>query len=265
MSDGGSFTADAKRFNRSLISFATYSTKSNKTVLLEVSRNFVRRVIAITPPSQGKSNSESKKRGETAIAADLRRIMMPGPQDFIDRFIDFNNGRDAKYLFGHKGAAALGFVYTRALTKGELDDWHNSRRRKDGRVMRVNSRVTTGLKKRDLRGLDQGLVETRTYNWFRRKVQKRVGALAAGWNRAAASLGYRPPAWIRRHGEANGSVSINIEGGILRVLISNDVKYAGNVKDLKRRVQTALNQQSEALERRVAFYLKKNGKGAGFK
>lgn len=256
---------DTSGFSKALEKFRKLSKRDFETVLREQARGVVRHVIALTPPSQGKANGEAKKRGEATIAADLARILSPGNQAFIDRFVEFNGGTEAKELFGHKGAAALGFVYTKVLQKGDLTTWHDSRRRGDGRVKQVNKGVTTGLKKKDLRGLDVGLVESKTYAWFRKRVQARVGLLAGGWNRAAERLGYNPPAWIRRHGAERGGIDISLAGEKMRIVISNQVKFAGNVKGLERRVQKAINLQTRAMLRRVEFAEKKAAKRAGFR
>lgn len=265
----GDFSAvlklDNAVFNNSLTVFARYSKRGGQEILFEEAKNFVRRVISVTPPSKGKASTEARKHGEAAIAADLSRVLSPAPQGFIDHFVDFWGGREAKEMFGHKGAAALGFIYTRALEKDELTDWHQSRRRKDGRVMDINRNVTTGLRKRDLRGLDMGLVETGTYEWFKKRVQRRVGLLASGWNRSAERLGYKPPAWIRRHGTDRGGAEITLGNGVFRVRITNDVPFADSVKGLQRSVQSALNMQGQAMDRRVAYFIEKAGKSSGFK
>jgi hypothetical protein len=271
-----SLTLDASRFNRALTAFARYSRKGGQEILLDQARNFVRRVVALTPPARGKANADARRRGEATITADLARIFSPGSSDFIERFIAFNGGsRELKEDFGHRNAAALGFIYTRALERREMAQWHWSRRRKDGRVTTIGggaglnreaaARITTGLRKRDLRALDVGLVEKGAYAWFRKSVQGRVGLLASGWNRAAETLGYTPPQWIRRHGTSRGSIDITTANGAFRVRVTNDVKFAGSVKDLSRRVQSALNQQAQAMEKRVKFFEEKAAKRAGFK
>ncbi len=265
MSDLIKLDLNTARFNEALRKFEHYSKKSGKEILIDQARNFVRRVIALTPPSRGKANPEARKRGEAAVAADLSRIMKPGSASYIDLFRQTNGGNEARELFGHKGANALGFIYTRVLERGDLVQWHHARRRADGRVMQVNRDVTTGLRKRDLHGLDLGLVEKGTYEWFKKRVQARVGLLASGWNAAAEKLGYKPPQWIRRHGTDRGGVEITLGSGVFMVRISNDVPFASAVRDFPRRVQNALNQQAAAMEKRVKHFEEKNGKRAGFR
>lgn len=249
--------------------FIAHSKRDAAAVLIEVARNFVRRAVAITPPSQGKANNESKKRGEAAVMGDLRRIFAPSTQDFIDFFIRVNGGREASSAFGHKGAAALGLVYDRVLDKGEMVEWHESRRNKsNGRVSgggdggslnrtRAES-LTTGMRKKDLRSLDIGLVEDGQFQWFANRVKKRVGLLAGGYNAAAEKLGYRMPLWAKRHGTGRGDVEINLAGTHLYVVITNDVRFGGSIKGRRRALQAALDQQIAAMERRLAYFMKKN-------
>ena len=129
-------TLDTTELSKSLPQFLAHSKRSAAEVMLEFGKNFLRRAVAIIPPSQGKANQESKKRGEAAVMADLRRIFEPSNQDFIDFFIRVNGGNEQATDFGHKGAAAIGLVYDRVLKKGDMVGWHESRRSKyTGRVL----------------------------------------------------------------------------------------------------------------------------------
>ncbi|MEQ1862915.1 MAG: hypothetical protein ABMA13_23585, partial [Chthoniobacteraceae bacterium] len=133
----GALSIDTAGFNKSLARFARYSTKGGQELLIDAARNFVRRVIALCPPSTGKANPAARKKGETAIANDVSHIFSAGSPEFSGRVIDFNGGRVAKEEFGHAGAAALGFVYTRALERGEMAEWHSHRRNRGGRVPNI--------------------------------------------------------------------------------------------------------------------------------
>lgn len=268
-------TVDGTRFQSALAKFSAFQNKSGQQILFEQAKLFVRDVIAITPPAQGKANAEAKRRGETAIAADLARIFTSGSQDFIRRFIEFNGGPELKEDFGHRNAAALGFVYTRALKRGEMEQWHQDRRRKDGRVRHIGGgsgtnkesayRMTTGLRKADLRALDVGLVDKSSYAWFKRETQKRVGLLAGGWNAAAQKLNYRAPAWVRRHGTDRGLVEITMGNGVFVIRVTNAVRFVENVRGLQGRVQRALNYRAKQMEKQLPALEAKAAKRAGFK
>lgn len=267
-------TLDTTELSKSLPQFLAHSKRSAAEVMLEFGKNFLRRAVAIIPPSQGKANQESKKRGEAAVMADLRRIFEPSNQDFIDFFIRVNGGNEQATDFGHKGAAAIGLVYDRVLKKGDMVGWHESRRSKyTGRVLgggsggRLNrGRAlfhTTGVRARDLRSLDIGLVEHGEFDWFANRVKKRVGLLAGGFNASAEKLGYRMPAWIRRHGTGRGDVIVELTGTVLRIVMTNDVKFTGTVKGLRRAMQTALDQQITAMNRRLDYFIRKNKRASG--
>lgn len=274
---------DASRFNRAFKRLAAHSKKGAQEVLFDQARSLVRRIIDITPPATGKADIAARKRGEAAATADLSRIFSSATPDFYDRFLQFNGGPELKEDFAHRGAAALGFIYTRALTRGEMVRWHNDRRGNRGRVKAIGrnvrlsaseisdgganrqraAQVTTGLRRSDLRALDVGLVKKNDYAWFKKRVRERVGLLAGGWNRAAARLGARVPAWVRRHGEGRGDIIVTIKSSSFSITMSNDVRYSENVKGFRSRVQRALNDQAGAMERRLTHYFGKARRQAG--
>jgi len=255
---------DTSRFARALAEMRKYSKRDFDTLLREQARGFVRHVIGLTPPARGKADSNARKRGEAMVSADLAKIFKPVSARQLERFESASGGQMAE-KFGHRGAAALGEIYTKVLKKGDLVAYHQARRRRDGRVMAVNRDATTGLRARDLRGLDVGLVEKKTYEWFKKRVQARVGLLGGGWNNAAAKLGYNPPAWIRRHGTGRGDCIVSLGGDRLKIRVSNDVPFAASVRGMTRRVNQALNLQARGMERRVAHAVAKGAKRAGLR
>ncbi len=253
---------------RALLTFQQTSKKAFSENLVMVAKGVIKRVIALTPPASGKANSGAKQAGEAAIMRDLFRIFMPQSRENLEQFWGMAPSGEIREEFAHKGQKALGTVITKVLKREDLVGWHNSRRNAtNGRVMgggaggslnrtRAAS-LTTGLRKKDLLGLDIGLVESRDFKWFADRVKARVGILAAGWNRAADTLKVSRPQWIKRHGSGRGDIKVNLSSANLSIVASNDVRYAGNVRDLDRRVQSAVNQQAEALRRRIAQYLEK--------
>lgn len=98
-----------------------------------------------------------------------------------------------------------------------------------------------------------------------KQVQAKVGLLASGWNAAASKLGVKVPDWISRHGTGRGQIKIVIGFAESRITIINGVKFIGNVKDLKRRVQWALDRRAGAMNRQVDNFQAKAARGAGFK
>jgi hypothetical protein len=235
---------DTSNFSRALAQFRKLSQRDFETVLREQARGVVRNIIAFTPPARGKADSGARKLGEKAVTASLARILKPGTPDFIAFFERVNGGPTARNR-------TLGLIYSRVLEKGDLDSFHQGHRDNEGRTPKGAGNIA--------------LVERRAYQWFKKQVQARVGKLASGWNKAAARLGYSPPAWIRRHGNGRGDCELQLTGDDMRILISNEVKFAGSVKDIERSVKKAIAIQTRSMERRVAFATEKAAKRAGFR
>jgi hypothetical protein len=98
---------------------------------------------------------------------------------------------------------------------------------------------------------------------YKKKVQARVGYMAAGWKAAAASMGINLPAWISRHSAAGkGRVSLN--GERLTIELSNNVVYPGARFLVERRVDDALRYRARTMMSRVNHFVYKAAKGAGF-
>ncbi|MFK5920909.1 MAG: hypothetical protein QM496_01915 [Verrucomicrobiota bacterium] len=108
------------------------------------------------------------------------------------------------------------------------------------------------------------LVPKGEFTRYLRERKKKVGFLAGGFNTAAAKLGYKPPAWIWRH-SSPGAVKIRVSGRGINVLITNKVKFAGNVKGIERRMDFAMKTQSERMHSQVDYFLENAARKAGFK
>lgn len=265
---------DTSEIRRAAARLAGETKKTKKEWVETAARGFVKDVVAITPPgSPGNSGSGAKKAGETAIASDAARIFQPMSPAAIRQIQDFQ-GRESASQFGHKGAAALGEVRDVVLSFGQMAAFHQARRKANGRVSgggqggRLNREraadLTTGLRRKDLRSLDIGIVEKSDYVRFITLLQKNVGRLAAGWNKAAALLGVRLPAWVRRHGDSAGEAGVTVTNTLFRLTVSNAVKFVGNVRAYDRRVQAALNLQAAKMNRQADFLMKKALKRAGW-
>lgn len=260
---------DPSRFHRATRELAALARKKPvQDVFKKAASQVVRQVIDITPPAKGgpQGAEGAKKRGEASIDADLARIFRPLTTAALKQIEEFQ-GRSRKSEFGHRGAKALGEVEERILSLGEMTAWHSERRsRRTGRVMKVNRDATTGLRRRDLRGLDTGLVAKTDFNTFRQRLKSQVGWLAHGWNKAAELLGTKVPQWIRRHGTSDGVARLTVSAHGLRLFFGNDVKFVDNIRGLERRLQWALDQVAKSiLERQIPAALKGLARRAGFK
>jgi hypothetical protein len=92
--------------------------------------------------------------------------------------------------------------------------------------------------------------------------QRMVGYVAGAWNPAAAKLGYKPPAWIWRHGSP-GSIKIEISDDRILFRATNRVSYAGNLRFFKNRIQGAVDDQASKLFRQISHVTGNTAKKAG--
>ena len=210
-------TIQPRNTEKFLKAFETYmrdSKRSRTEAMKTQARGILRSVIAVTPPSgwdaganDGKgemtTGSDSKKRGEQAVLNDLAKIMRSAGK--------------------------------RTPTSGSPASVHRSfRQASTGRVER---RLNKGTKD------ERFLIESSILNAYRQQKKKMVGFLASGWLPAANKLGkIRVPAWISRHA-APGTMTLSVGAKGIAFRASNEVNFAGHVKDMQRRVDYAVNNQ----------------------
>lgn len=101
-------------------------------------------------------------------------------------------------------------------------------------------------------------------NAYIKKQQKKVGRLAAGWNKAAQSLGVKLPAWIATH-STSGAYSIKVTSSGIRIKATNSSPYASKVDSLSKQVQHAVNMQAKSMRLRIAKANHVAARKAGFK
>jgi len=217
-------------------------------------KGFVKDIVGITPPSMGKANKASHERGKMSITSDL--LGLKGNRDKHQRtagvFVVLDDGLLAANaaqspngttvrLFVKKGGIVYGCdrqFYRPNASTGEMYAHHQSLRRKsDGRV------TTAGGATRDVgrfRFINQMVVSRSAYLRYEKWIHQRVGILAAGFNPAAAALGFNLPAWIKKHGTSGGVVKIVRRPGSYTITITNKVPY-GHKTDLPRRMAYVLN------------------------
>jgi hypothetical protein len=68
---------DTSRFDRALRDWKLFARQSGKEIVTEAARGFIKRVVAVTPPSSGTANKAAQKAGETTIKADLAKLFIP--------------------------------------------------------------------------------------------------------------------------------------------------------------------------------------------
>jgi hypothetical protein len=130
--------------------------------------------------------------------------------------------------------------------------WQQARGR-DGRV------------KKRTRNAPRIPVKSTEFNRAVRARQKHVGRLAHGWYAAAKRLGVRVGGWIANHSTADGDYSVvHASQDRTKIVLVNDVRYASDVKNFRRRVEWAVNGQILAMRRSGNFMVQKKAEEAGF-
>lgn len=204
-------------------------------------RGFVRDIVAVTPPSQGKANKESQRRGETAVARDVRKVYAT-PGDLYALIKARNPARAGAFWKLVKardwdGANRL----ARAENLPEMDsavlDGQNGRAEEHARRSR-GGRVRGDVP-------SAAVTQDRLRARYVKQMQKRVGLLASGFAAAARRLGVRLPAWIARHGETLGVVRVKEGFGSFYIEIANKARH-GRGNDLARRIAFVLESDKRA-------------------
>lgn len=197
--------------------------------------------LAYNTPPYGKS-PDAKKLGEGAIGKDLLRIFYVMSAANVEKFLEFW-GKKRTFAFGHKGAAPIGDVTHQVLNSLELKAWHQSHRLPSGRTRHIrgknelNVTTTTGIRFRDLPGLDVGIVTKEQFDNYLKYVQTRVGLSKAAW--AACALKIRAdvknplagiPAWVKRHvDKAPCSVDDQSESGKPEMTLTAKLPWSANL------------------------------------
>lgn len=189
-------------------------------------KGVMREVISLTPPggAGGVRGMAAKKRGEATIHRDLGRLFRP-----VTRQAEATVTTEAQAASIHSGARNKYGYVGRTLA--------------DDKKHAIFRPVLTAYRKDKIR---------------------KVGNLAAGFNRAAAKMGYKPPAWIWRH-KAPGDVSLRVTARGIYFRATNRVRYASSVANLEKRIQAGVNSQTAKLYRQVDYLVNGAARRAKFK
>lgn len=188
-------------------------------------RGVMSEVVNRTPPGGGPVRGiQAKKRGEALVNADVAKLFRPVTRKDGDTI----------------------------TTQGRMASIHEAARNKYGRVHR------------NLPDEEKHPVFRPVLNAYRKDKLKRVGNLAAGFNRASARVGYKPPAWIWRH-KAPGDVVLKVTSRGIYFLATNRVDYASSVTNLEKRIQAGVDAQTAKLYRQVDHFVNGAARKAKFK
>jgi hypothetical protein len=219
------------KFLRAFDTYMRDSKRSRLEAMKTQARGILRSVIAVTPPSgwdsaanEMTSGSDSKRRGEAAVLNDLAKIM----RSYSGRKPD------------PSPPASIHASFRQAST----------------------GRVGKSLKKEGKRDL-RFKVPTAILRAYKDEKKKMVGFLASGWIPAARKLEkVRWPSWIGRHA-APGHCTLSVGPRGIAFRASNEVKFAGHMKDMQRRVDYAVNVQIKNMVKILKNLEEKQMKASG--
>ncbi|MBL9115512.1 MAG: hypothetical protein JNJ83_10950 [Verrucomicrobiaceae bacterium] len=248
-------------FERAVGRVLASSRRDASDVMYRLMRSVMRRVVEITPPgSEGVKGGTRKaqQQGQAAVAADIRKVY-GNAGDAYDLLAERSAARASAFWMLHKSgddnAASEMLRSSRGVSFSPFDDGkaHKAMMDKRGRV--------GGKKgKRPIFYVRNG---KELADYIKEK-QSHVYWLAAGWKEAMTKLGGTVPQMIAVH-DAPGAIEFLNEGGRWVLRAHNDVRFASNVNDLERRIQWALDSQTQALIRQWDHFVKNQAIKQNFK
>jgi hypothetical protein len=242
-------------------------------------RGILNKTIGIMPPAGGHMGSTmiAQARGENKIAVDLaggstgfgrgkRRagvftILSDGLVDSALETGIYEN--ETVRLWTTKDGRVYGtqkHFFRPNASMGEMRS-HHKKYFRNGQMSRAGSYT------RDIarwKWIDQMVVRASTFERYKKEQFAKVGYYASGFKPAAQALGAKIPKYMRRH-NAPGSVDIRTGKDRLSIRFANNVSYPRLEKDVRRRMQWAIDRQTEQIERNVGRMLRRAARETGFK
>lgn len=189
-------------------------------------RSLCRRVVGITPPA---NQQTPRGRDGTITSADKKR-----GEDAL--------ARDLSAIFTpvQRGAADPAAIHRRVFIANKIP----------GKRLKNDQATPYLVDAAKLRALERAL-------------KRKVGRLAGQWNSGAESVGVRSPAWVARHGHANGRHRLVFTPGIFNFEMSaTDVPQSVRA-ELLRRIGYAERYNLRAKARAMNAILAKAASSAG--
>lgn len=225
---------DTRSLLRSVAQFSGVANTTTEAAWLRALRGLARRVVGITPPA----NSDSPRgRGGSITSADRARG---------DRAIE----RDLHHIFTPVTSGGIG-------AKGQ-DPAPIHRRifianKKPGKLLRS-----------DLPAGQFYFADERALAQLEVRLKRKVGRLAGQWNSGVEALGIRSPAWVARHGSADGDHRL-VLGFLTYAFVMSATDVPDSVRgELIRRIGYAISYTENSMEREIEAILLKAADRAGF-
>jgi hypothetical protein len=114
--------------------------------------------------------------------------------------------------------------------------------------------------------IDQMIVRKSTFDRYLNAQAKKIGYYSGGWGQAARMIGVPMPAYMRRHAATTpGGAQLLIGPTRLTFRFENAANFGSVDRDMKRRVQWAVDVQANKMERRLPFLIRHAARQAGFR
>ena len=267
-----SFAQD--RFASDLRRLAQLTRKTTGEVLKQAARAVVADACALTPPrgetplgAAGKNRNLNSLPGNSKAAEKQGRDAVERDAKFLFRTLDSLRLADESTPTGrslHRLMRRNRFIELQELLRklgvhvadvlpaasvATLDFYRDSR----GRIRRQGTRARFVLVK-DGRSIARVI----------RTKQALVGTAKSGWRAAAAMVGLRLPAWIRRHGGA-GIATEALATDKPTITVGNAVRYIQRAGREHEIMENALANTRRNLPLQIEAILKRKAKAAGFR
>lgn len=256
MSEGFVFPTSTT-FDAALQRLASTSKKSAVEVMRQQAKLLFVEVAKVTPPAGGAkgntlSGKAAEKAGQLAIVRDLHQIYgMPG-RAFSDIAAKDQSAADAFWSCYKEGRVeAAGIIVKRELGKsfvpfdgGRLGRGFRGKKRTKEAVFYITNPAA----------LHEHIQTLQAHVWY----------LASGWSDALRALGASLPYGVGRH---HGPGMLKVEATDQRIVITmtNNVRYARQVKNLQSQITFAMKVRSGALDRQWDDWMKRLARSSGLK
>lgn len=251
MSEG--ITVTSEKHEAALQRLLSTSKKAAVEVVKQRARIVFKTVAQYTPPAHaGVLGRAAQTHARAKVASDIYGFYGT-PGDAYDAVAEKSPGDAQAFWWLHKhGDTAGASDIVRAATGSILapfDDGVHHRRNFRRRGNRFRFYVSNPKELKAYVQLEQEQV------WW----------LASGWENALTALGVKGiPYGVGKH-DAPGTLRVEINDARIAITMVNQVGFASRVKDIRRRIRWAMDQDADTMQRMWDFYMIKLTGEAGMK
>ena len=225
-------------------------------------RKLIREIVALTPPSGGKSrvsqfatiDVNARKQGELAVSKDLANIfdvLSDSTHDYVKRTNKAQFPRAISIWQSGSNKRVIDIDHL-GTSIDEMRAFHQRLRSKaTGRTPILRRHREDGLGR--WKSYERMVVSKSMLARYKREVHGQVGKLKGGWAAAAAALDVRLPAWVSRHSSGNCTAQLG-RGDSPFIYATNNQK--GSASKTKSIVAWAMRKRASAIRTNVARMIK---------